>query len=41
MLGYNKKYATLSLNYILNNPKETILVSEIERKDRKHSIKEK
>jgi len=41
MLGYNKKYATLSLNYILNNPKETISVSEIERKDRNNSINKK
>ena len=38
MLEYNKNYATLALNCILNNSKRTISVSDIERRDRNNSI---
>ena len=40
MLGYNKNYATIALNYMLKNLKKMISVLEIERKDRNNSIKE-
>ena len=40
ILGYNKNYATLALNYVLKNSKRTISVLEIERRSRKNNIKE-
>ena len=39
MLECDKNYATLVLNYILNNLKRTILVLEIKRKDKNNNIK--
>ena len=39
MLGYNKKYAVLALNCVLENSKGIISVSKIDRK--KNIIKEK
>ena len=39
MLGYNKNYATLALNYILKNSKRTISVSEIKKRCRNNNIK--
>ena len=41
MLGYNKNYTILALNYILKNSKETISVSGIEKKSQNTNIKEK
>jgi len=38
MLGYNKNYATLALNYILKNLKETLSASEIYRRYRNNNI---
>ena len=38
ILGYNKNYVTLPLNYILKNSKRTISVSEIERRSQKNNI---
>ena len=40
MLEYNKNYATLALNCVLNNLKKIILVSEIKKRDGNNSIKE-
>ena len=40
MLGCNKNYTTLALNYILRNLKETISVSGIEKKSQNTNIKE-
>ena len=39
MLGCNKNYAILALNYTLKNSKGTILASEIKRRCRKNNIK--
>jgi len=39
MLGYNKNYATLTLNCALKNSKKMILVLGIERKGRNNNIK--
>ena len=39
MLGYNKNYTILFLNYMLKNSKGIISVSEIKRRDRNNSIK--
>ena len=41
MLEYNKNYVTLALNCMLKNSNKTILVSEIEKRDRNNSIKKK
>jgi len=41
MLGYNKNYTTLALDYILKNSKRMILVSGIKRRDRNNNIREK
>ena len=38
ILGHNKNYATLALNYILKNSNRMILVSEIDRRYRKNDI---
>jgi len=40
MIEYNKDYVILAFNCMLKNSKKTILVSEIERRDRNNSIKE-
>ena len=40
MLGCNKNYATLALNYILKNSKRIILVLEIGKNSRNNNIKE-
>jgi len=40
MLGCNKNFAILALNYILKNSKKIILMSEIKRRDRNNNIKE-
>ena len=40
MLGCNKNYTTLALNYILKNSKKTISVSGIEKKSQNTNIKE-
>ena len=39
MLGYNKNYAILALNYILKNSKRTISALEIGRKYKNNNIK--
>ena len=41
MLGYNKNYTTLALDYILKNSKRMILVSGTKRRDRNNNIREK
>ena len=38
MVGYNKKYVKLALNYALNNLKKMILASVIIRRCRKDNI---
>ena len=38
MLGYNKNHATLAFNCMLKNSNRSILVSEIERRNRKNNI---
>jgi len=40
MLGYNKNYAILALNYTLKNSRRILLVSVIDRKYRNDNIKE-
>jgi len=40
MLGCNKNYAILALNYILKNSKGMILTLGIERRGRNNNIKE-
>jgi len=40
MLGCDKNFAILVLNYILKNSKEIILVSGIKRRSRNNDIKE-
>ena len=40
MLGCNKNYATLALDYMLKNSKSTISTSEIERRERNINIEE-
>ena len=39
MLGYNKNYIILAINYIQKNSKGTLSVSEINRRYRKNDIK--
>ena len=38
MLGCNKNYTTLALNYMLKNSKKTILTSDIDRRYRINNI---
>ena len=38
MLGYNKNYTTLALNYMLKNSEKTILTSDIDRRYRSNNI---
>jgi len=38
MLGYNKNYAVLVLNYMLKNSERTISVLEIYRRDKNKNI---
>jgi len=39
MLGYNKNYAIIALNYTLKNSKGTISALEIDRRYRNNNIK--
>ena len=39
MLGCNKNYAKLALNYILKNSKKTILASRIKKRCRNNNIR--